>query len=352
MKSIEFKNVTFGYKRNEAILSDVSFRIAKPLNRGSVIALMGNSGSGKSTVLKLILGIEKQNEGEILIYPQNPVISYVPQEPVLFEHLSLLENAAYFKRVKHCKAHFNQEQFDKLADILQLKDILYSVKSINEISGGQKQRISLLRALSIQPDILLLDEPLTGLDEEVKDVFLQMMAELVDSLGLLVIYITHHKKEVEFISDEVVYLVKEDNRSIVQEVSLSKTESFFKNPPTLSALNAIKKISTNVIRIKETDNGILLPVANGLSDVAEWRYMVFEQNVICFGNDYGYRYKIIHTAGLYSFVKLEKEGIVITVSKEKVAGSKFIFLEGNVKIYGSKGSFAADAEIRNGKLLY
>lgn len=351
MKSIEFKNITFEYKRNEPVLDNVSFRITTPPNRGSVIALMGNSGSGKSTILKLILGIEKRYKGEILITPQNPVISYVPQEAVLFEHLSLMENAAYFKKVNNCRTHFNQEQFDKLVDILQLKDILYTTKSVNEISGGQKQRISLLRALSIKPDILLLDEPLTGLDEEVKDIFLQIMAELIDSLDLLAIYITHHKKEVEFISDKVVYLIKEDNQSTVKEVNLSKTDLFFQNPPTLSALNAIKDISTNVIRIQEIDKSILLLSTEELLDTTDWQYLVFKENVVCFGDEYGYKYEIVHITGRYSLIKLEKK-ILITVRNEKVMESKYIFLIGNVKIYSSKGIFMVDAEIRNKKLLY
>lgn len=352
MKSIEFKNVTFGYKRNEPVLGNVSFHITQPSSRGSVIALMGNSGSGKSTILKLILGIEKKYEGEILIYPQNPVISYVPQEPVLFEHLSLMENAAYFRGVNHCREHFDQEQFDRLVDILQLKDILYTSKSVNEISGGQKQRISLLRALSIKPDILLLDEPLTGLDEEVKDVFLQMLAGLIDALDLLTVYITHHKKEIEFISDEVMYLIKDENRPIVKEISLLKTDLFFKNPPTLSALNVIKNISTNVIHMKETEKGISLLSVKNLSDTSGWRYLVFTENIICFGNDYGYKYEIAHVSGIYSFLKLEEEEALLIVRNEKVMKEKYVFLAGKVKIYTSIGLFMADAEIQNGKLLY
>lgn len=352
MKSIEFKNITFGYKKNELIFNNISFKVTKPSDKGFIVGLMGNSGSGKSTILKLILGIEKQYEGNILIYPENPVISYVPQEPVLFEHLSLMENAEYFKRVNNYRVHFDQEQFDKLADILQVKNILYSSKSINEISGGQKQRISLLRALSIQPDILLLDEPLTGLDEEVKDVFLQTIATLVDSLNLLIIYITHHKKEVEFISNEILYLTREYGSQVVGEVSLSKTDSFFNNPPTLSALNAIKDVSTNVVQVRQTDNRITLYNENRLNAADECYYMVFKEGVVCFRNDYGYEYEILHNTGIYSLVRFIESGAVICVRNEKIINSRYICLNGSVKIYNGKGIFVTNTEVNNDNLLY
>ncbi|MCL2682686.1 MAG: ABC transporter ATP-binding protein [Bacteroidales bacterium] len=335
-KSITFKNIDFGYQKDKPIFKDLSFTIEKPTNKkGYVVGLMGGSGSGKSTILKLILGIEAKYQGDILFSSEKPVISYVPQESVLFEHLTPKENAEYFKRISNYKSHFKQDLFDKIAQTLQITDILQEAKSVNEISGGQKQRISLLRALSIAPDILLLDEPLTGLDEEVKEVFLQTIAQLVQEYQLLVIYVTHHRKEVEMISDEILYLIKDNNSEIVSEVSQSTTEQFFITPPTISALYATKRISTNVLFFKKDVNNKILFVKPEINNDDIYA-MSFTEDAIHFSNDTGFEFERIISTGKYSLLKLKESQMILTVSNQKIeqyASNKFIFLTGKAEVY-------------------
>ncbi|NVO03004.1 MAG: ABC transporter ATP-binding protein, partial [Bacteroidetes bacterium] len=88
MKKLLLDNLTFGYSKNEILFDKVSIDLSNEANKGLVIALMGESGSGKTTLLKLLLGIEKPLLGAINLDPKDSVLSYVPQEPVLFDHLS------------------------------------------------------------------------------------------------------------------------------------------------------------------------------------------------------------------------------------------------------------------------
>lgn len=347
-QSITFKNICFGYQKSNQIFEDLSFIVEKPANKGYVVGLMGSSGSGKSTILKLILGIETTYQGNILISPEKPIISYVPQDPVLFEHLTPKQNADYFSRISNYKSHFRQDLFDKIAQTLQITDILQTAKSVNKISGGQKQRISLLRALSIAPDILLLDEPLTGLDEEVKEMFLEVVAQLVQEYKLLVIYVTHHRKEIELISDEILYLIKDNQTGIVKEISQSSTEQFFTTPPTISALYATKDNNTNVqFFIKYINNKISF-VKAGESNMR----MCFTENVIGFSNDTGFEFERIVSIGKYSLLKLKENQEILIVSNQKFSQSvsnNFIILNGNVELYDN-GIFLATKKIVNNQI--
>jgi ABC-type multidrug transport system ATPase subunit len=352
-KYIEFKNISFGYKRNKPIFKDLSFKVTKPEDKGFVVGLMGGSGSGKSTLLKLILGIETKYTGTVSIFPQKATISYVPQEPVLFEHLSPMENARYFERISNYKSLFRENLFNETARILQIKDVLQTAKSVNEISGGQKQRISLLRALSIAPDILLLDEPLTGLDEEVKDMFLLTVATLVKQYDLLVVYITHHRKEVEFVADKILYLIKDNNLELVNSVSYDDTESFFITPPTIPALKAAKAITSNTLFFRLNSNNEIVLLKEKVENAC---LMYFEESVIHFNSDSdsGFEFEPVTSTGKYSILKLKESGALLTVSNQKFEqyGSyNFISFNGEVSLYDTNGIFSKITKIENNEFI-
>ena len=218
--SLEFKNVTFGYNKKSLVLSNISF-VAKNSDTsqlGHVTAIMGNSGAGKSTILNLLLGIFTNFEGEIITNPKEPVISFVPQTPELFEHLTPIQNANFFENISNYKSKYNTKLFDELVITLDLAEVL-KAKSVNELSGGQKQRLMLLRALSIKPNFLLLDEPCTGLDAEGKMQFLYKLRQLVKEYDLFVIYITHHQDEAKIIADDIIYLTKDPLTNCVNNIN-------------------------------------------------------------------------------------------------------------------------------------
>lgn len=354
MKVLKFENITFGYRKGKTLFKDLSFEISQPVEKGFVIGLMGISGSGKSTILKLILGIEKNYKGKISITPSNPVISYVPQEPVLFEHLTPLENAEYFNRISKYKSKFNRELFNEVVKTLQIEDVLRNANSVNEISGGQRQRISLLRAMSIQPNILLLDEPLTGLDEEVKDQFLQTLATLIQRFSLMVVYITHHRKEAEFITDVILYLEKEKNAETVSLARLTTTKVFFNNPPSVSALNATKEIRVNTLQFRQNEIGKIEPLeATLLLNDSKVYLMSFTEDVIQLSNNSGFEFDVVAETGTYTLVKLKGTQIVFTIDNDQFKNNSqgtFISLSGYINIYDSRGLFLRATKIQNNKI--
>jgi len=355
MKALKLEHITFGYRKGKTLFKNLSIQLNQPVGKGLVIGLMGASGSGKSTILKLILGIEKNYQGKISITPENQVISYVPQEAVLFEHLSPFENAEYFNRISNYKSKFNHELFNEVAKTLQIEDVLKKATSVNEISGGQRQKISLLRAMSIKPDILLLDEPLTGLDEEVKDQFLQTLATFIQRFNLMVIYVTHHRKEAEFISDVILYLQKENDVDAVSEAKQMNVRDFFNNPPTVSALNAIKEIRVNTLQFRQNENGSIEPieVTQFLND-SKIHFMSFKENVIQFSNNSGFAFEVAAETGTYTLLKLKGTHIVLTIDNDQYKSNsqeKFISLSGYISLYGNRGQFIGATKIKNNQIV-
>ncbi len=349
MQLLKFDNITFGYKKDKPIFKNLSFEISIPNDKGCVVALMGSSGSGKSTILKLIMGVEKGYSGRINTNPTDPVISYVPQEPVLFDHLTPLANAEYLAKVGTYKSKFDNHLFSEVSKALQIESILSNSRSVNEISGGQRQRISLLRALSIKPDILLLDEPLTGLDEEVKDQFLQTLATIIDRYKLVVIYVTHHRKEAEFISDVVAYLNNDENGKAAIEVCPAR--KFFDNPPTVSALNATKEIRVNTMQFELQEGGIIKPLRDSWYLPGPDTFsMSFEDDIIDFSKTEGLEYTKVAETGSYAILKLKESDVPITIELETL-GSKYkegnrLILDGDVNIYNYLGIFLRHAKIK------
>jgi len=141
----------------------------------------------------------------------NARVAYVPQEPVLFEHLSIYDNATFFKYLKARKKEFDPELFDEYSKVLGLDDhILRSNNKVTELSGGQRRKLSLLKALSLNPNILLLDEPTNGLDAQVKMDFLLKLRAIAKKYNILVLYVTHHFEEALLVGDKVHYRISLD----------------------------------------------------------------------------------------------------------------------------------------------
>lgn len=355
MKLLKFINVTFGYKKGKPVFKDLTFEVSQPIGKGFVVGMMGSSGSGKSTLLKLILGIEKVFDGYIEILPSNPVVSYVPQEPVLFEHLSTKQNAEYFKSIGSFKSKFRQELFDEVASVLQINNLFDEESSISKLSGGQKQRIALLRALSIQPDILLLDEPLTGLDEEIKDQFLQTLIQLIQRFSLFVIYVTHHSKEAEFVSDVIAYLDKEPGTGNVTSVRIVFAKEFFSTPPTVSALNAIKELHINTMQFILSDDNVVLPLEPTIINPSAY-LMSFQEAVLHFSNNVGFEYEVAAKTGLYTVLRLVNSQVVFTIDNETFSKFenlklKYILLCGEIDVYSAKGQYIQKTEIQDNKII-
>ena len=179
---------------------------------GRVTAIFGPSGSGKTSLLDLIAGLRRPDRGTISISsevlddptrklhlpPQSRRIGYVPQEDTLFPHMPVRRNLTYGMKGE------DLPMFDRIIDTLDIGSILD--RHIGEISGGEKRRVALARSLLSSPRMLLLDEPLSGLDDKLKERILQYLRRIRDEFALPMIYVTHHRGEVHELCDEVIVL--------------------------------------------------------------------------------------------------------------------------------------------------
>ena len=345
MTNIKFEKISFGYNKKEKILNSINFEIVSKENkRGYVCALMGESGTGKSTILKLILGLLKPNEGRINIHPQNPVISYLPQEPVLFEHLSPMNNALYFSNIKHYQSRFDANIFKDVVKLLELEDVLNSNKEIVNLSGGEKQRISLLRALTINPNIILLDEPCTGLDIRVKHQFLIGIKELIEKYNLFVLYVTHLKDEVELIADDVLYLMKNEEIGCVDDIVYDSVDGFLTQPRNCEAGYIFHLPKMNLLKFSVVKNQIS---SNG--DL--YYYLLFGDEDLLFKERDGIKYKIIATTNQFLFLLLEEFGQTIITRKKNIANSGYLAINGKTFLYNASKVLISSVLINNNEIV-
>lgn len=158
---IEISNVSKGLNGQE-ILNDINLSV----NDNEIMVLLGPSGCGKTTLLKIIAGLVKQDTGNIIVnntvinnlLPQKRNIGFVFQEYALFPHKNVFENIAFGLRIRKMPEHEIKNRVNEIMGALEIEHL--TNKKISQLSGGQKQRVALARALVINPDVLLLDEPL------------------------------------------------------------------------------------------------------------------------------------------------------------------------------------------------
>ncbi len=180
-----------------------------------VLGLFGPSGSGKTSLLEAIAGIRRPDAGEVRIGnrilfssskridvpARERHIGYVPQDALLFPNLDVTGNINYGKRGPDAQ---DEEQFVALAAILDLQALLD--RRVQMLSGGEKQRVAIARALMTRPSILLLDEPLAGVDRERREVILPYILRIRRELHVPLIYVTHDETELNSIADRVLRL--------------------------------------------------------------------------------------------------------------------------------------------------
>jgi len=202
---VEFKNVSKRYGAVTAV-DDISFRIEP----GTLSTLLGPSGCGKTTTLRLIAGLEMVSAGAITIGGRDVTsapaserdVSMVFQSYALFPHMNVLDNVAYGPSVSGDKA-----AKDKAQQKLRMVGLdAYGSRMPSELSGGQQQRVAVARALVLEPQVLLFDEPLSNLDAKLRRRVREEIRELQQSLGLTVAYVTHDQQEALAVSDQIIVM--------------------------------------------------------------------------------------------------------------------------------------------------
>ena len=195
----------FGTKE---VLKDISLNIAS----GEFLTLLGESGSGKTTLLRLIAGFEQPSTGEIwmggerldTLPPYKRRVNTVFQHYALFPHLSVLENVAYGLRVKKTRAAEIGGRVDEALRMVKMQE--FAAARPSKLSGGQQQRVALARALVNRPQLLLLDEPLSALDANLRKQMQSELKALQRELGITFLFVTHDQEEAMALSDRIALL--------------------------------------------------------------------------------------------------------------------------------------------------
>lgn len=217
---IEFSGLrkTFGEGETAfTVFSDLSFSI----KQGSFTSIMGPSGCGKSTLLNVIAGLLEPEEGTIhrngvTIEPGNFFYAYVFQEPRLLDWRTVGQNIAFALRGQGIPEEEHDGRIEKYLGMVGLADEVDSYPQ--QLSGGMRQRVGIARALAIDPDILLMDEPFSSLDEFTAKELRQDLLEIWKETGKTIVFVTHNASEAVFLSDSV--LVLDGNGELFEHVSI------------------------------------------------------------------------------------------------------------------------------------
>jgi len=230
-------------------VDDLSFRIEE----GEFVTLLGPSGCGKSTTLHAIAGLVEPTEGRIRLRgdnvtdlpPEKRNIGMAFQSTALFPHMTVRENIAYgLKMHGYSKADIE----DRVEESLTLVDMPeHGEHKPGELSGGQQQRVSLARALAYEPDILLLDEPLTGLDRVLQEEMRSWLRRIQLEIGVTTLYVTHDQEDALSMSDKVVVL--RNGRA----EQIGSPESIYESPESPFVAEFVGKSTQFTGEVDETD---------------------------------------------------------------------------------------------------
>ena len=190
------------------VLSDISLDV----HRGEFVTLLGASGCGKTTTLRIISGLETADEGRVLLGgrdmtdlpPEKRPVNTVFQSYALFPHMNVEKNVAYGLRLRGMDKRSIDKRVREMLELVQMSE--HAGRMPSQLSGGQRQRIAIARALALEPELLLLDEPLGALDLQLRRQMQVELKRLQKQLGITFIYITHDQEEAVNMSDRIAVM--------------------------------------------------------------------------------------------------------------------------------------------------
>ncbi|WP_350286654.1 ABC transporter ATP-binding protein [uncultured Croceitalea sp.] len=283
---LEVNNASFSYQDN-LVLEDVSFS----LKRGQHLSIMGESGSGKSTLLKAIYGLLHLSEGTIHwdkaqvlgpnfnLVPGEKYMKYVSQSFDLMPFTTVRENIAEHLSVFEQDTH--EERTNELLKLIEL--VAYADTKVKNLSGGQMQRVALARALAQEPEVLLLDEPFSSIDQFKKNDLRFNLFPYLKEKGITVLTATHDPNDVLPFSDEL--LVLRNGHAIAHD----KTEQLYKNPKKgyiASLFDLVNEIPVSLLRSNNTGQRSVLVYPHELEVTAVSGFEVFVIHSYFQGNHY------------------------------------------------------------------
>ena len=227
MSYLDLKNVNKSFSGVVAV-HDFNLEIDK----GSLVSFLGPSGCGKTTTLRMIAGFGHLDQGTIeldgnditTVPPNQRDIGMVFQAYALFPNMTVRGNVAFGLLMKKMPKREIDQRVDNVLEMVRLQDA--AKRFPHQLSGGQQQRIALARALAVQPRVLLLDEPLSALDAEVRVVLRGEIRRIQSELAITTVYVTHDQEEALSISDKVVVM----NKGVIEQVGTP--EEIYRTPKT------------------------------------------------------------------------------------------------------------------------
>lgn len=213
MSFFQLENVTFGYDTGSGpVVRDFSLR----MEQGEIVGILGSSGCGKSTLLRLIAGLEAPAGGRILIAgkvlvdsqqfvePEHRGVGMIFQDYALFPHLTVEQNILF--GLHRLTKREREQRLGEMLSLVQMEG--YGKRYPHELSGGQQQRVAFARALAPRPAILLMDEPFSNLDADLKKKIREDLKQLLRHAHITTILVTHDKEDAETICDRIIRLAR------------------------------------------------------------------------------------------------------------------------------------------------
>ncbi len=259
---ISIRNVDKYFGKFQA-LDDISIDIA----HGEFFSLLGSSGCGKTTLLRILAGFENTSSGELKIDgnvmsdvpPHMRPVNMVFQNYAIFPHLNVRDNIAYGLRKQRLGKARRAEMVDEMLNLIKLPE--YGDRKANELSGGQRQRIALARALILRPKVLLLDEPLGALDKQLRE---QMQLELRDlqrTVGITFVFVTHDQEEALTLSDRIAVM------SQGRVLQVDTPTGLYERPQSRQVASFIGTMNFFDARVCEVSGGTVTVEADGLGRI-------------------------------------------------------------------------------------
>jgi len=313
--SIEVRNVSKSFGAFKA-LDDISL----DLPRGELIALLGPSGCGKTTLLRIIAGLDYADEGSVILSGEDASrkhvrerhVGFVFQHYALFRHMTVFENVAFGLRVKPRSERPSEKEIRsrvlRLLELVQLDWLADRFPS--QLSGGQRQRIALARALAVEPQVLLLDEPFGALDAKVRKELRRWLRRLHDELHISSVFVTHDQEEALEVADRIVLM----NKGRIEQIGSPR--EIYNEPATSFACGFIGTVNEFRGRVEggyvRVGDDLL---AHGRSDLSEGSPVVafarpHETEIVTDGSGEGVAAKVnrILTSGAVTRVELIANG--------------------------------------------
>jgi len=242
--TVEGANKRFG---DFQALKDVSISVPD----GSLTALLGPSGSGKSTLLRAIAGLEELDSGRVVINdedatakpPQNRGVGFVFQHYAAFKHMTVFENVGFGLKIRKWKKPEISDRVHELLRLVQLDGLAGRFPS--QLSGGQRQRMALARALAVQPQVLLLDEPFGALDAKVRKDLRTWLRHLHEEMHVTTIFVTHDQEEAMDVAEQLVVM---NNGQVEQSGTANDLYEDPANEFVMSFVGEVNRLGDSYVR--------------------------------------------------------------------------------------------------------